>query len=361
MLELNLSITLAASLTTALALGASLLQPFMGAAADRYGVRRFVIAGPLISAVFLSLMGWAGSFAGLLLLLALGGIGSSLFHPPAASLAARAGGGGGAGARMSLFSFGGALGAALGPLVAVALVGRLGLRGLALAMIPTLLLLPLLLRVLPATGGHARPSRGLQGVAEAARSLRGALGLLFAISAIAAFVQRAFVTLQPIAIAAGGGSETMGATVLSVYLSAQALGSIAGGLLADRFDRTRLLLWLIVASLPAHLLALALPHGTPLALAATATAGLLNMALLPPLVIMAQEASPHGAATSAGIIMGLAWAAGSVAMIGAGAVADVIGPRSAALLCVPVLLGAALAARHPTVRPYGRARPMLLR
>jgi FSR family fosmidomycin resistance protein-like MFS transporter len=313
--------------------------------------RRFVIAGPW-SRPCSSAQGrplWAG------VRFVLGGIGSSLSIP--ARLGARADGGGGAGARMSLFHSAARWRRAR-PLAY--LVGRLALRGLTLAMIPTLLLMPLLLRVLPATGGHARPSRGLQGVAEAARSMRGALGLLFAISAIAAFVQRAFVTLQPIAIAAGGGSEAMGATVLSVYLSAQALGSIAGGLLADRFDRTRLLLWLIVASLPAHLLALALPHGAPLALAATATAGLLNMALLPPLVIMAQDASPHGAATSAGIIMGLAWAAGSVAMIGAGAVADVIGPRSAALLCVPVLLGAALAALHPAVRPYGRARPVLL-
>ena len=361
MTELDLSITLAASLTTALALGASLLQPAMGAAADRYGVRRFIIAGPLVSAVFLSLIGLAGSFPVLVVLLAVGGVGSAMFHPPAASIAARAGAGGGAGARMSLFSFGGALGYSVGPLVAVALVGRLGLEGLAFAMIPGLLLVPLLLRVLPAGGGHARPATGLRGAAEALRSLRGALGLLFAISAIAAFVQRAFLTLQPIAIAAAGGSEALGATVLSTYLGAQALGSIAGGLLADRLDRRRLLLWLTLSSVPAHLLALALPYGTPPAVAATAVAGLLNMALLPPLVIMAQEASPHGAATSAGIIMGLAWGAASVAMIGAGALADVVGPRTAALLCVPMLLGAVLAALHPGLRPFSHPRPVRLR
>jgi FSR family fosmidomycin resistance protein-like MFS transporter len=226
-------------------------------------------------------------------------------------------------------------------------------------MIPALLLAPMLLRVLPPAGGHARPSRGLQGAAEAARSIRGALGLLFVISAIAAFVQRAFVTLQPIAIAAAGGSEALGATVLTAYLSAQAIGSIAGGLLADRFDRRRLLLWLTLMSVPAHLLALALPAGTFPAMAATALAGLLNMALLPPLVIMAQEASPHGAATSAGIIMGLAWAVGSIGMIGAGAVADVVGPRTAALLCMPALLGASLAALHHSLRAYSRPRPVL--
>lgn len=360
MTQLDLSITLAATLTTALALGSSVLQPFMGAAADRYGVRRFVIAGPLISAVFLSLIGVAQSFLVLTCLLAVGGLGSAMFHPPATSLAARAGAGGRAGARMSVFSFGGALGFALGPLAAVALVGRVGLNGLALAMIPALVLMPLLFGVLPRVPGHARPSRGLAGAAEGARSLRGALGLLFAISAIAAFVQRVFLTLQPIAIAAGGGSETLGAATLSTYLGAQALGSIAGGLLADRYDRRRLLLWLAVAAVPAHLLALALPPAGLPALAAAAVAGLFNMALLPPLVIMAQEASPHGAATSAGIIMGLAWGAGALAMIPAGALADVVGARSAALLCMPLMLAGAAAAMRPALRPYARPRPLLL-
>lgn len=358
MTELDLSITLAATLTTALALGASVLQPFMGAAADRYGVRRFVIAGPLISAVFLSLMGLAGSFLVLAALLAAGGLGSALFHPPAASVVARAGDGSRAGTRMSIFSFGGALGSALGPVAAVVLVGGLGMRGLVVAMIPGLLLTALMLRVVPDTAGHARPSRGLEGAAEAVRSLHGPLGLLFAISATAAFVQRVFLTLQPIAIAAAGGSEALGASTLSTYLSAQAVGSIIGGLLADRFDRRRLLFWLIILSIPAHLLALALTPGTFPALTATATAGLLNIALLPLLVIMAQEASPHGAATSAGIVMGLAWAAGAVVMIGAGALADVVGARAAALLCTPVLLLAAGAALHPSLLPYRRYRAL---
>jgi FSR family fosmidomycin resistance protein-like MFS transporter len=353
MADLGLSITLAATLTMALGLAASLLQPVMGAAADRYGVRRFVIAGPLVSALFLSLIGFAGSFAVLLVLLALGGLGSALFHPPAAAMAASARAGGRAGARMSLFSFGGALGYALGPLAAVLLVGAFGMRGLALGILPALLLVPLLLRVLPAEPPPAAVNGG--GFVAVARSLRGPLGVLFAISAIAAFVQRVFLTMQPIAIAADGGSEALGAGVLSVYLGAQAVGSIAGGLLTDRYDRRHVLFWLLLCSVPSHLLALALPPAGAPALVATAVAGLLNMALLAPLVVMAQEASPHGAATSAGIIMGLAWAAGSVGMIGAGALGDVIGARPAALLSMPVLLAAAGASLHPALRPYRTA------
>jgi len=356
MSRLDLSITLAASLTTALALGTSVLQPFMGAAADRYGTRLFVIAGPVISAVFLSLIGVADSFIVLLCLLALGGLGSALFHPPAASLVARVGPTARSGTRISMFSFGGALGFAVGPLIAVALVGALGLAGLGLAMLPALLLVPVLFRLLPAGDASEDHGRSTRGALAALRSGRAALGLLFAISALAAFVQRLFLTFQPIAIAARGGSETLGATTLSAYLAAQALGSVLGGILTDRCDRRRLLLWLTIASVPAHLLALALAPGQMITLLATAAAGLLNMALLPPLVVMGQEASPNGAATSTGIIMGLAWGIGSLGLVGAGALADMVGARSAALLCVPVLLFAALAALHPSLRPLRRPR-----
>ena len=354
MTELGLSIALAATLTSTLALAASLLQPVMGLAADRYGARRFLIAGPLVSAVFLSLIGLAPGFAALLALLAVGGLGSALFHPPAAAAAASAGRGAGSGARMSIFSFGGALGFAVAPLAAVALVGRLGLPGLTFAMIPALVLMPLIARVIPADARPhpVRPARLLPG----RDALRGALGVLFVISALAAFVQRTFLTLQPIAIARVGGSEALGARVLSTYLVAQALGSLAGGFLVDRYDRRRVLFGVTFLSVPAHLLALALPAGSSAALAATAAAGLLNMALLPPLVVMAQEASPHGAATSAGIVMGLAWAAGSIVMVGAGALGDVIGARAAALAAVPVMLIASACALHPQLRPYRRPR-----
>jgi FSR family fosmidomycin resistance protein-like MFS transporter len=353
MAELGLTITLAATLTTTLSLAASLLQPAMGAAADRYGPRLFLVSGPLLSAVFLSLIGFAPNFGSLLCLLALGGLGSALFHPPAASVAAGVAHGGGSGARMSVFSFGGALGFAAGPLVAVALVGRLGLRGLALAMLPALVIMPLLLRFLPARQTAPSAPAGVS-FAGALRSLRGPLGLLFLISTIAAFVQRVFLTLQPIAIASAGGSEALGASTLSTYLVAQAAGSLVGGLLADRFERGRVLFWITALAVPTHLLAVALPAGTAPALSATAVAGLLNMALLPPLVVMAQEASPHGAATSAGIIMGLAWAAGSILMIGAGALGDVVGARAAALVCIPLMLVGTACALHPALRRYAR-------
>ena len=350
----ELSVALAAMLTMTLSLAASLLQPVMGHLADRYGARWFVIVGPLMTGVFMSLIGWAPSFAVLLLLLALGGIGSAAFHPPAASMAAGTAGtdARGGGARLSIFSFGGAVGYAIGPLLAVAVVARWGLDRLWLAMIPVLLMTPLLLRALPRDAPH--PIARAAPVERILPLLRGPLGIVFLISAIAAFVQRVFMTMQPIALAEAGQPETTGAFILSTYLAAQAFGSLAGGTMADRVNRQRLLLVLTALSLPAHIAAVALPAASASAVIATMIAGFLNMAVLPPIVLTAQQLVPGRVAASSGIVMGLAWATGSIAMFATGALGDVVGPRSAALFSFPVLLIAVVAALHPALARLSR-------
>ena len=178
--------------------------------------------------------------------------------------------------------------------------------------------------------------------------------MIFAISMLGSFAQRTFLTFDPLIVANTGGSEALGAAMLSVFLGAQALGTLSGGILSDRVDRQRLLATLAVLAFPAHLLAVGLDPGTPGAFMAAAAAGYLNMAMLPPMVVMAQEILPEGAAVSSGIVMGLAWAAGSVGVLGIGVVADVVGARTAALWAMPALLAAAGLALVPALRPFGR-------
>ena len=335
--RLGLSIALAATLAMTLSLAASLVQPVMGWLADRYGHRVFVVAGPALSGVFLSLIGAVPSFGLLLLCLALGGLGSAAYHPPAASLAARVAEGKGSGARFSVFSFGGAAGYAIGPLAAVGIVSTLGLERLWIAMVPVLVFACISYPLLPAGRsqiGTVKPPSA-SGVL---RLLRGPLGLIFGISAIGAFLQRVFLTMQPIIVNDAGGSEALGALSLSVYLGGQAFGTLASGTLSDRMDRRKLMAGLSLLAVPAHLAAFTMDAGSLHGLAFVAIAGSLNMALLPPVVVMAQELVPSGAAFTSGIVMGLAWAAGSVGVLGTGVLGDFMGARGAALVSVPLML-----------------------
>ena len=145
---------------------------------------------------------------------------------------------------------------------------------------------------------------------------------------------------------------------LSVYLGAQAFGTLAGGFLTDRMDRPTLLFRLCALALPAHLLAVWLGPWNGLGLAAIAVAGFLGMSTLPPIVVMAQEMIPRAPGASSGIVMGLAWTVGSVGVMGTGVEADMAGPQSAALLSMPVAGVAALLALHPGLKlmPTGDGR-----
>ena len=278
--NLGMSIALAASLAMTWSLAGSLIQPAAGYLADRYGRKLFVIGGPLVSGVFLSLIGLAPSVEVLALILIAGGIGSAAFHPPGAAMSGGAAEGKGSGLRMSAFAFGGLFGFAVGPLAVVGLVSMVGLSGMWIAMIPAIAVCGLLFVVLPADRPHpdaAPPPPPM----ELLRALRGPLGVVFVISALSGFIQRLFMTLSPIISFQDGVSEATGALVLSIYLAGQAVGTIVGGVLTDRMDRTYLLAGLTALALPAHLFAFWLPAGTPLMLLFAAVGGCLNLALMP--------------------------------------------------------------------------------
>ncbi|HET9582014.1 MAG TPA: MFS transporter [Gemmatimonadota bacterium] len=364
MSRLDLTISDAAVLTTTLAVSAALAQPLFGHLSDLRGRRILIAAGPAATGAFLSLMGLASGFGTLVLLLVLGGLGSAAFHPAAAATAARVTAGPGSGLRHAVFSFGGAAGYAAGPLLAVLVVGWRGLEGLWVAMLPAFVLAGALWFALPADpvrdrlAGRPRPDAA-DGRRPALSHRAGALfagpiALVFGISALTAFVQRVFLTMEPIIMAAAGKSEIAGAAALTVYLAAQAGGTLGGGWLADRVDRRNLLVGITLLAFPAYFLALWLPAGGAPSLVFVALAGALGMAVLPPIVVIAQEAAPGRAALNSGIVMGLAWATGSIGVLGAGVLGDMLGARAAALVCTPVVLVATGLALHPALAGYRR-------
>jgi FSR family fosmidomycin resistance protein-like MFS transporter len=350
--ELGISIALTATLAVAFGISGSLPQPLLGYLADRFGRRGFTAFGPLLAGVAVGSIAFASSFWALILVLVMAGLGNAAFHPPGAAYAARVGEGKGAGRRYSLFAFAGAVGFALGPMAAVWVVQSRGLEGLWVAMVPAVALTPLIYLALPSDRHERhRASATLPTPVVVLGHLKGPLGVMFGISATMSFVQRTFMTMEPIIVSEDGGSEALGALALSLYLAAQAFGMVMGGMLADHVNRRTLLLRLCFLALPAHLAAVWLGPTSALGLFAIATAGFLGLATLPPLVIMAQENLPTAAGVSSAIVMGLAWATGSVGVLGTGVLADAIGPYAAALLSMPIILLALGLTLHPALEP----------
>ncbi len=106
-------------------LSSSLIQPALGWAADRWRTRWFIPVGMAWTGVFMGCVGLTPTYPMLLALVLLAGLGSAAFHP-LASIAVAQASDAHRGFGMSLFSMGGNVGFALGPVLAAWLLHRGG-------------------------------------------------------------------------------------------------------------------------------------------------------------------------------------------------------------------------------------------
>jgi len=113
--RLKLSIAEAGGLAAILVISSSFAQPLYGYISDRYLKRVFVVFSPLVTALFMSCLGLANSYAMLALLLVCGGVGIASFHPQGAAMTALASRDR-KGLGMSIFVTSGTIGYSLGPL-----------------------------------------------------------------------------------------------------------------------------------------------------------------------------------------------------------------------------------------------------
>jgi FSR family fosmidomycin resistance protein-like MFS transporter len=85
--KLSLSLTMASGLASIGSITSAVFQPIYGIASDRIHGRLFIVLGPLLSIVCMSLIGVAPNAALVGVLLLLAGVGSAAFHPQAVAAA----------------------------------------------------------------------------------------------------------------------------------------------------------------------------------------------------------------------------------------------------------------------------------
>ena len=116
------------SLTFAYASVSSIVQPFLGLAADRTSRMWFIPLGILFAGCGLAAVGFLDSYLSIVMALVFCGMGGALFHPEGARCANLVSGNR-KGVGLSLFSVGGNGGLVLGPLLVVLFVGGVSLPG----------------------------------------------------------------------------------------------------------------------------------------------------------------------------------------------------------------------------------------
>jgi FSR family fosmidomycin resistance protein-like MFS transporter len=342
--ELHLSYTRTAAIMLAATISSSVVQPIFGHLFDRRGGEWLLVAGPAVAGVGIGLLAFAHSFGAALLCVLASSIGVAGFHPEASKYAAWLSGDRRSTA-MSLFSVGGNLGVAIGPLLAGLIASQFGLGGIWLLAIPGLAIAAAQLAGLAALGGataHARVATALAG-----RDRWGATALLLVALTVRGYVHFGLLTFIPLLEHdARHNSSAYGSRVLALMLFAGAVGTLAVGPVADRYGRRRMLTLTFLAGAPG--VALYLADSGVLGLVGIAFAGAGVISTFGITIVLSQEYLPTRLATAAGLSIGLSIGLGGIASFAIGRLADSVGLVEALWTIPPAaVLGTVLCALLP--------------
>ena len=333
----------------------SVLQLPFGLVSDRLRSRHFTIFGPVIAAVFLSSLGLAAGFGGLIALLLVGGMGVAAYHPHSTSQAGHLGGHR-RGFATAVFITAGTAGLGLGPLYLTAVYEQVGLERLWFAALPVVAALPVLLWRLPAPLADSNPSKARVDW-QALRGQGRALATHYTFVVLRSVLQVSmaqFLSLYMVRVR--GASLELASIALSMYLLSTSLGAFLGGAASDRFGGRNVCIGSCIGSVP--LLVLFLTTDGWISLAALFAGGVVLLTTIPVNVVMAQELVPSQASTTSALMMGFGWGiAGIVFMPVVGLLADAfgLGPVFWGLLGLPLLAlpFAAALPRHRQLRQAG--------
>jgi FSR family fosmidomycin resistance protein-like MFS transporter len=348
--ERGLSFAAAGGLVLAATVASSIVQPLFGYFADRRPSPWLLPAGVAAAGIGIGLAGVAPTYPLIAAAVAFHGLGVAAFHPEGSRAAAYASGERRA-TGMSIFSTGGNLGMATGPLVITPLVLAYGLRASLVPLLPILLIAGFLLTQLPILAALRPSTHARSGAATPVPDRWGPFGRLSVVVVTRSVVYTGLATFLPLVfVGILGTSKARGAAALSILLGTGVIGTLAGGRLADRFGR-RIVLLVGMTALAPLLFALASARDPRVATALLVPVALALYLPFSVLVVMGQEYLPNRVGTASGVTLGLAVTAGGLAAPILGAVADRWG-IGAPLLVVSALplLAVALALTLPDSR-----------
>jgi FSR family fosmidomycin resistance protein-like MFS transporter len=335
-------------LTFTFQFSASLLQPLVGALADKSPRPYSLAVGMGFSLLGLLLLAFATSYSLLLVAATLIGTGSSVFHPES-SRVARMASGGKHGLAQSVFQVGGNLGTSAGPLLAAFVVLPHGQSSVAWFSAAALLGILLLVNV-----GHWYKTHGVSRLASAGstRHVAPRHHVALALLVLLLLVFSKFVYLASInsyytfyLIEHFHLPVRSAQLHLFVFLASAAIGGMIGGPLGDRLGSKYIIWASILGVLPFTLL---LPHANLFWTGVlTVPIGLILASAFPAIVVYAQDLLPGRTGTVAGLFFGLAFGMGSVGAAVLGRLADHIGVVGIFEICAFLPLIGLLAAFLP--------------
>jgi MFS transporter, FSR family, fosmidomycin resistance protein len=308
---------------------ASLSQPLFGYLADKHGSRYMAPASLAWAAIMFGVIGLSPSTGFFMFAAFMAGLGSGAYHPQGAANAAAAVRDESRNTAMSIYTVSGTGGFALGPIVGAFIFGLFHQEGV-LLMVPLGLISAWLVYRSLVRLNLGLPERRAAGTVDEQFSIRWRyLAPVIAVVMLRSWVFLSVVTLSPLWYQELGYSARFYGVLVTAMLGVGALGTIAGGMLADRLGQRQVLLASLVLSLPALYVFLFLPG--PWALLTGALLGFLVDMSISVTLVMAQGMVQGRAGMASGFILGIGFVTGGIGVPITGALADVTG--------IPMALG----------------------
>lgn len=294
----------------------SILQPFTGLYADRHPRPYALSIGMCFTLMGLLLLAFANHYLAILIAVSIVGFGSSVFHPTASRVTQMASGGKKSLAQ-SIFQVGGNGGSALGPLLAAIIILPYGQHSISWFALAALLAALIMIRLgawykakLKYIVKHPQKTPELN-TNISKRAKYGALAILILLVFSKYFYTSCITSYFTFfLIDKFGVSVRASQLFLFVFLAAFAIGTVAGGMLGDRFGRKYVIWFSILGAAP---FALAMPYvGLTWTIICCFLSGLIIASAFSSIVVYATDLMPDKVGMIAGVFFGLMFGLGGL-------------------------------------------------
>ncbi len=319
--KLTINLTQAGLLGTIVQLP-SLLNPVIGRWADKGDkARLFIVLGPVLTSVPMSLLGLAPTYSVVILILLVVGISTSVFHVPGPVMVGKLSGDR-KGLGMSFFMIGGESARMLGPLAAVGAVSLWGLEGYYPVMvvgIASSIFIYMRFRDFPVTLNRGRAVSLRESYSEIKSIMKPLTFILFS----RGFMHGSLATFLPIFIKQETGSLWLAGAALAMYEASGVAGIFTAGPLSDTVGR-KCILGFQLMSAPFFLLLFIALNGWLKGVALVLT-GFTLLSTTPVMLAMIQEHARNSPSAANGFFMMISFIARSAVVVLVGFCGDLVG------------------------------------
>jgi len=338
--HLSLSYAMTGVILMAANFTSSLVQPLFGFLSDR-GKKPFLLPlGCLVAGLGFSFLFVSDRYEWILALVVVSGLGAASYHPEGFKTAhfftgARRATG------IAIFSVGGNLGFAIGPLLAISIIQYLSPKAMPIIIVPSLCFAVLIAFSWRAIA-HPAAIPAEQKKAQADGSVKTKwlpLSLIIAVVIARSWIQMGLLSYIPFYyINYLHGDALYAGKLVTLFLLGGAVGTLAGAPVADRWGHKRFLVWSMFLS--ALIFPLIFAVNGILLFLVLGVLGFVVVSTFSVTIVMAQHLMPGHLGVVSGLIVGFAVGAGGICVTLLGVLADHFGvPLALQSIAVLPILG----------------------